>query len=75
MKKYLLAFISILAAVPAVAKDYYVSSPDGHLKAYVSDAGKVSWSIVRDDVTILPPSRRPSMRPSLSAERWENMSR
>lgn len=45
--------ISILAAVSTGAKDYSVSSPDGHLKACISDAGKVSWSIVRDDVTIL----------------------
>ena len=56
MKKYLLIVIGILAAVSAGAKDYSVSSPDGHLKACISDAGKVSWSIFRDDVTILQPS-------------------
>lgn len=56
MKKYLLAVFSFLTAVSAGAKDYSVSSPDGHLQAYISDAGKVSWSIVRDDVTILQPS-------------------
>ena len=56
MKKYLLVVISILFAVSAGAKDYSVSSPDGHLKACISDAGKVSWSIVRDGVTILQPS-------------------
>ena len=56
MKKYFLIVFLFIAAVSAAAKDYSVSSPDGHLKAFISDAGKVSWSIVRDDVTILRPS-------------------
>lgn len=56
MKKNLLIFLTILAALSAEAKDYSVTSPDGHLKASISDAGKVSWSVVRDDMTILQPS-------------------
>ena len=56
MKKKFLIIISLIAAVSAGAKDYSISSPDGHLKACISDAGKVTWSIVRDDVTVLQPS-------------------
>ncbi len=56
MKKGLLLAVSLLAAMSAGAKDYTISSPDGHLKACVSDAGKVTWSIVRDGLTVLQPS-------------------
>ncbi|MCQ2111315.1 MAG: glycoside hydrolase family 97 protein [Bacteroidaceae bacterium] len=52
----LIAVASVFASSNVAAKDYSVSSPDGHLKAVVSDEGKISWTIVRDDVTVLAPS-------------------
>ena len=43
-------------AISTVAKDYVVTSPDGHLKATVSDTESLTWSIERDGVTVLKPS-------------------
>lgn len=40
----------------AEAKDYVVKSPDGHLCATVNDDNALTWSISRDEVTILKPS-------------------
>lgn len=38
------------------AKDYVVTSPDGHLKATVSDNDHIQWTITHDGVTVLAPS-------------------
>lgn len=38
------------------AKNYVVTSPDGHLKATVSDNNRIEWSITHDGVTVLAPS-------------------
>lgn len=49
-------FLCMLASVALQAKDYVVTSPDGHLKATVSDNEKVQWAITHDGATILAPS-------------------
>ena len=58
--KYLLStsllLASLLSIFSAEAKDYVVTSPDGHLKATVSDTDKITWSIERDGATVLLPS-------------------
>lgn len=48
--------LSWLSCMALQAKDYSVTSPNGHLKATVSDNERVCWSISLDDVTVLAPS-------------------
>lgn len=48
--------LGLLVCLVSEAKDYSVTSPNGHLKATVSDNGRVEWTITRDDVTVLAPS-------------------
>lgn len=45
-----------LACTALQAKDYVVTSPDGHLKATVSDNDRIQWTITHDGVTVLAPS-------------------
>ena len=45
-----------LACTALQAKDYVVTSPDGHLKATVSDNDHIQWTITHDGVTVLAPS-------------------
>lgn len=55
MKQYrflLLSFVLLVAGVVSAA-EYVVASPDGHLRAVVSDAGCVTWTIQRDGNTVL----------------------
>lgn len=47
---------SLMTCMSVNAKDYVVTSPDGQLKATISDEGQMTWSISRDDATILQPS-------------------
>lgn len=50
-------FLALLWPVTTVdAKDFVVTSPDGHLKATVSDTESLTWSIERDGTTVLAPS-------------------
>ena len=49
-------FLCSLVCVASEAKDYVVTSPNGHLKATVSDGERVEWKITHDDVTVLAPS-------------------
>ena len=45
-----------LACMGMQAEDYAVTSPNGHLKATVSDNGRIEWTITHDGVTVLAPS-------------------
>ena len=56
-RAFLLCF-ALLQTVLALAEDFTISSPDGHLKALVSlsDDGKLSYSVCRDDRTIVSES-------------------
>ncbi len=56
LHKTLLLLALSLPLAGISAKDYVVTSPDGHLKATVSDDQQISWQIVRDEVTVLKPS-------------------
>ena len=51
-----LSALLLLSGMSMQAKDYVVTSPDGHLKATVSDTEKITWSIERDGATVLLPS-------------------
>ena len=57
MKRILTLVLALVAAGSlALAKDYTVTSPDGHLTVKV-DAGKtLTYSIVRDGVVLIEPS-------------------
>ena len=58
MKRIVLLLIAaFLAAVVAKAKDYVVKSPDGHITVTVSSGEHVSFSIERDGIRLLAPSR------------------
>ena len=48
--------LCILACLASQAKDYAVTSPNGHLKATGSDNGRIEWTITHDGVTVLAPS-------------------
>ena len=50
-----LLLVTLLSTMNVNAKDYVVTSPDGQLKATVSDGG-MRWSIERNDVKVLEPS-------------------
>lgn len=52
----LLLAVSLAPACMANAKDYVVTSPDGHLQATVSDTQTLSCSISRDGATVMLPS-------------------
>ena len=56
MKKIIPIFLCWLACISLQAKDYVVASPDGHLKATVTDNERIEWTIMHDDVTVLAPS-------------------
>ena len=51
-----LSALLLLSSMSVQAKDYVVTSPDGHLKAVVNDDVKVSWTIMRDEQVVLAPS-------------------
>lgn len=51
-----LILAALMACMSAEAKDYVVTSPDGQLKATVSDEGMIKWSIEREGVKVLEPS-------------------
>lgn len=58
MKHFRLLLFSLFLLLAGVvsAAEYAVTSPDGHLRAVVSDAGCVTWTIQRDGNTVLAPS-------------------
>ena len=57
MKKIVLLMAALLAAFVAQAKDFVVKSPDGKIVVTVSSGENVSYSIERDGVKLLAPSR------------------
>ncbi len=48
--------LCLLFCLALQAKDYVVTSPDGHLKATVSDQDRIAWTIRHDGTTVLAPS-------------------
>ena len=57
MKKIVLLMAALLAAFVAQAKVFVVKSPDGKIVVTVSSGENVSYSIERDGVKLLAPSR------------------
>ena len=57
MKKIVLLMAAFLAAFVAQAKDFVVKSPDGKVVVTVSSGEHVSYSIERDGVKLLAPSK------------------
>lgn len=51
-----LVLAMMLLTFGASAKDYVVTSPNGHLKATVSDGQKITWTVALDGKTVLAPS-------------------
>lgn len=67
-----LSALLLLSCLSVQAKDYVVTSPDGHLKAVVNDDVKVSWSIMRDEQVVLAPS---AIRIQTTTGRWGEKTR
>ena len=57
MKKIVLMMAAFLTAMVAQAKDYELRSPDGKIVVTVSSGANVSYSIVRDGIRLLSPSK------------------
>ena len=56
MKHFLLALSLTLICGVAVAKEYTVTSPDGHLSVTVNAGKTLTYSIERDGVSLIAPS-------------------
>ena len=64
-----LCMLSVLSFA-ATPKSYSVSSPDGTLVATVTNGESLTWTLVKDGVTILEPSAGPpSLRTSTRRHR------
>lgn len=53
---HLMTVAALLLATSAMAKDYTLKSPDGHLTLTVTDNNIIEWSIKRDGMSVLEPS-------------------
>ena len=62
-----LVFAMIACASSVEAKDYVLTSPDGQLKATVSDEGMIKWRIKRNDIKVLEPS---AIRIATTSAKW-----
>ena len=75
MKKIVLLMAAIAAAFVAQAKDFEVKSPDGKIVVTVASGEHVSYSIEREGVKLLAPSRISMMLIGGYMYRWDMASR
>ncbi|MDE6190045.1 MAG: glycoside hydrolase family 97 protein [Muribaculum sp.] len=58
MKRFFITAVAVcgIASVAMSAKEYRLSSPDGHLKVTVDAGKRLSWSLMHDSTCVIAPS-------------------